>query len=505
MKTFYLIILAMLFLIPSASALVTYPESIDYPYGTVNHLTVSHATSATFDIRINTTDVDGNPIDVYRFQKYLKDTETNIALDPYLCFPFDWRNYTINVYYYNNGTLFDSVSFGIDNGTYSTGLRICFRACDPWYLDMHAAHVLNINKPGHMYVTTNDYDTRSMAFFVTDLNRRIQGFTTGLSVNYSVLNNCIVWRYFSYNPRFYHINTPYNVYAGFSSATMNVSTDDTCINMTAFSCPAIISINVSTISEDASQAIDYTGMMIYFETYPGTGESSTGWWTGQDNSIGDMINAYGDSMGMPYFGLVIAFIIIIICVMTPLGVSIRYNLSFPNFIYAIMSSIGIVISTFLELMAVWMCAVFFTAMIITIVTKYKDSLTDAYHLVTAQPERLAEDKPVAEKRGLFPTINTGFIPVRRGKMRDVGVTNTSYQYSYHPESRGETKEERLRRIITQIESKPKNGHIKITNPSVLAEAKKELKRLESKGSEEQKNSFGILASNGHKTKRRHKR
>lgn len=91
-------------------------------------------------------------------------------------------------------------------------------------------------------------------------------------------------------------------------------------------------------------------------------------------SLGLIVRNYGNDIGMPYFYLFIAFLIIAILVCAPYSFFIRYNLHPPNFIYSIFITAGVALDWSLGLLDLWMLLLYIVTLILIFVIRFREDI-----------------------------------------------------------------------------------------------------------------------------------
>jgi len=136
-------------------------------------------------------------------------------------------------------------------------------------------------------------------------------------------------------------------------------------------------------------------------------------------SLGDWVRDYGDSIGMPWFFLLIAFLIIGITTCLPLALSLRYEIDLPNIAYAGFITIGVLISTGVGLLELWMCLFYFVVIALVIVLRYAEPLREFVSLTPEYTPGVGERR---SERALGITERSLGIRERMRRLKDQGVT-----------------------------------------------------------------------------------
>jgi len=165
-----------------------------------------------------------------------------------------------------------------------------------------------------------------------------------------------------------------------------------------------------------------------------------------------------NGLGLPWGHLIIAFIIIIVCMLVPLSFAIRMDITIPNLVYGVSGFFGFMIATGIGLLEFWMLLILIIGVVLTIVFKYREEMSVIFeyaheHLpvgsaefaygktrkhVTGewgQPSPLARKVVSGVKKGYskipdYPFESARKIPVRARKIwKD---WNTDVEVPYHP-------------------------------------------------------------------------
>jgi hypothetical protein len=205
------------------------------------------------------------------------------------------------------------------------------------------------------------------------------------SIGYSAVNSSTLWRTYFFNASYdsittsninYENNKQYRLYYGVSDLEMvpyqvQIDTDNSIIPIMFSVKPDTGSItNNSKIVDGIETSMLYFGGCVYFETTTNA-SLNTRFATG---NLGDIVRNYGNSIGMPYFFLFIAFMIIGIFTFIPFSFFIKYNLHPPNFVYMIFISIGVVVNYAVNLFDLWMLIFYIGVFILIIIIRYREDI-----------------------------------------------------------------------------------------------------------------------------------
>lgn len=127
------------------------------------------------------------------------------------------------------------------------------------------------------------------------------------------------------------------------------------------------------ILNDLGNPYDYIGALAYIPTgeYP---IASFLYPSLSISTFGVIIHEYGISIGMPWFFMLIVFLIIGVCVSIPFSFAVKYNLDMPNIIYGGSIVLGVWISFALGILPLWMLFLFIAAVVLTVMLRFKEPL-----------------------------------------------------------------------------------------------------------------------------------
>ena len=221
----------------------------------------------------------------------------------------------------------------------------------------------------------------------------------GRTYNYGIQDTVI-----SFGAQFFEYNMSYNIYYGVRMNSAGLTTSNTFIDLPDKTLsPSLFSVSgdwggpgvprVGDVLRETSTEVNrYIGTHIYVETTATTSFNpmfATG-------NLGDWVRSYGNYMGLPWFYLAIAFLIIAICAVIPLSLSLKYDFDLPNFVYVITISIGVIVDWGVNLLDLWMAAFYFIVLIIGLIFTYKEDLgmimsLPGYTFVRGQKVSSSED------------------------------------------------------------------------------------------------------------------
>jgi hypothetical protein len=116
------------------------------------------------------------------------------------------------------------------------------------------------------------------------------------------------------------------------------------------------------------KAVDFIGCYLFFEP----GFHNSGYIPGAPTpgALGQAVRAYGNSIGVPYFYLIIAFLIAAIIGLIPLSIALQYDLNMPNFIYGIFIAVGVTLDFGIGLLDLWMFGMFVLFVVLSVILRY---------------------------------------------------------------------------------------------------------------------------------------
>lgn len=316
-------------------------------------------------------------------------------------FAFDKKEYTVySEMIAGNGniTASDTVGFNF-SGEASQEFHFSVGNCDPPHLDLYASRAIH----GATFEITGNLSDSFIGVITDDsIARNIiaVGFP---SVAPDITGDNLTWQFKSLNTNAFEVMQGYYIYVGIlttgteytTTNTVVTSIDDTCYNV-------VFSMDDykrgTDVKESTSEDLDYVGVGWYFETFiPLNDDGST--WTppNQDNSFGDMVRSWandadawgGEDHTLPWFPVALGIIFVIIAMLIPLGFAIKFNVTIPSLVYGVAMTVGVCLATIVELFAWWMLIAYCVIIALTLVTKYKDNMVEAWETVQGRPLQTA--------------------------------------------------------------------------------------------------------------------
>jgi hypothetical protein len=169
-----------------------------------------------------------------------------------------------------------------------------------------------------------------------------------------------VWQYVAIED-YFTLNNAYYLFVGIPVSEWNqtsdyITTDGTC-EVVNWSVSSLTASN-KTVYLDHSQAHDFVGVVSYFETYTQAGEGEGQSFALTPGNFGVILNNYGESIGIPFFALIIAIILIVVFIAVPYRFASEHNISLPNYAYLICITGGVILCFALGLLEMWMFIMF---------------------------------------------------------------------------------------------------------------------------------------------------
>lgn len=373
--------------------------------------------------------------------------------------PWNNCNYTIGyqLVYYHNQTEYQNDSTLI---TFSQGEALekdyyfSIRNFDPPNMDFEALRV--VGDGCYFEAISNTGNSTTLYLFVTsdnagavcgDQGRFMRGYGTRTLWydndslhSASGLQHEVDWMWFKVKNAPFEAREHYYVYIGFKhqyDGGSNVFTADNT-EITTDNTVQNINFTVNGVSDgsrlkeahscDANYDKDHLGTRAYFESFPclspecreGTG------WTPDDSgqgTVGDDVNAYGVAIGLPWFGVMMGLIIVLIFTLLPLSFSLKWGINIPNFTYAITSFVGWVIGYAVGFFELWMLFLVGGVYGFLVSVKYKDYISRAGQVINVDNRFSGLGNPIAT--GLAPIRSLGRI--RRGKKTPVATKSVVEQ------------------------------------------------------------------------------
>jgi hypothetical protein len=245
--------------------------------------------------------------------------------------------------------------------------------CDPPNMDTGASRV--IGRGVYFNVTSIDVGDPNATFMLdalltdaTDDRNIIDHETYSINANSSILimfKNVIDW------------NQSYFVYVGIkTTGTIYTSTNTQLVTSDGATIIATFSADDTEDDTDVefgtSENIDFYGFYFYFE--PGFHNSGYVPGTPTPGVLGQMVRSYGNSIGVPYFYLIIAFLIAAIISLLPFSIALQYDLNMPNFVYGIFIAVGVTLDFGIGLLDLWMFGMFVLFVCLSVILRYQENI-----------------------------------------------------------------------------------------------------------------------------------
>lgn len=245
--------------------------------------------------------------------------------------------------------------------------------CDPPNMDTGASRV--IGRGVYFNVTGIDVGDPNATFMLdalltdaTDDRNIIDHETYSINANSTVIvmfKNVIDW------------NQSYFVYVGIkTTGTVYTTTNTQLVSADGATIIATFSADDTEDNTDVefgtSENIDYYGFYLYFEP----GFHNSGYIPGAPTpgALGLAVRAYGNSIGVPYFYLIIAFLIAAIIGLLPFSIALQYDLNMPNFIYGIFIAVGVTLDFGIGLLDLWMFGMFVLFVVLSVILRYQEQV-----------------------------------------------------------------------------------------------------------------------------------
>jgi hypothetical protein len=359
-------------------------------------------------------------------------------------FAFDGMPYSVSLavweHWRSNGTIHETYTNMFNLSSFNVSIpdqvmlhHVSFSNAYPPYLSLYGGDA--ITQGFEMNATcldsTGNYTLQPVYFFITDnsssrnllawTSRTIHykpAFTKDLSALWNTtgqvfgygtewLNELIRYNGFEYY-------TSYYIYIGVPDDpdTMLTVIDDTLLPVN-FSVSEIAGVytTFSDVSEYTTvwgAGNHFIGAMAYFETNPSI--YGAGWRPGGGSGgfdLGTALDGYGASIGIPFFSILIAFMVCAICAVIPWRLAVKYEFQLPNFVYTFAVIGGIVLDFSLNIIDLWMFALFILVIVFTAFLRYREEIEKTIGVVTGRPVSLRATAFGAEaeheRRYLMPT------------------------------------------------------------------------------------------------------
>jgi len=330
--------------------------------------------------------------------------------------------------------------------------------CDPPNLDVHAIRVVGRGVLVNISGMNSEDDDHSFTvhFFLTDSTSAHNLIAYGTR---QITNSSTVY---VLGTDFIDWNNSYFLWMGVKIGS--TYTRDNCFFFTDDG--SVMTANFTGEGTDLNDnfalgdgyADDYIGAYIYFE--PGFYDSYVDVSIPGVTNFGQMVIDYGESVGMPWFYLVIAFLITAIVVCIPLSFSLKYHFDMPNFIYGILVIAGVSLNFALGLLYLWMFAVFILVTVFILTIRFKDQLQSLMPWrAPGKSEKVDLSKASLEPYGTEKTKKYPFKQARLPVKTDVGIAPQRVkkpvkQTVQMPLIRPPLESEVYKAKVTQLELKP---------------------------------------------------
>jgi hypothetical protein len=226
-------------------------------------------------------------------------------------------------------------------------------------------------------VTDNDNPRNVYGYALFNVSTQTSETYTlmGKTYNYGILDTVI-----HFGDQFFSYNKTYNIYygvelgqAGLTSSNTFIDIPDNTVSPSYFSLSGTWSghpVSGTELKEDNSQVHKFVGVHIFVDTTPIT-PIHLSFTAG---TLGDWVRTYGDYIGLPWFYLLIAFLIIGIMCAIPLSFSLRFDVELPNIVYGICIIAGSAINLGLNLFDLWMCVFFILVIVFIFVIRFQEQV-----------------------------------------------------------------------------------------------------------------------------------
>lgn len=302
-------------------------------------------------------------------------------------FPFDHKQYFVGLYYSGEYNFFNMSSQSHIQNHFS------FRDFSPEHLDLFALDEIRdgidwwvtsnttASRPLHLHIVDNENDPTAennvIAYGQADVTWGLDDWN--MSWTYHNTKDSSVKEYDSYT---LYVGYDIAYLSGSDLTDYQVTADQTCV-------PVVFSHDSDDtykLFEDSVHDRVYTGVKIYFETQLRTGEGGDGIPFSEQGkgTLGGMVRAYGEDIGLPWLHLFIAVIICIIIVCIPLRFAIEYQKDLPNLIYGIALVVAMSINWGIGMIDLWMYAFFLLIIVLVVYMKYKDVILSGKEFIQPQ-------------------------------------------------------------------------------------------------------------------------
>lgn len=245
-----------------------------------------------------------------------------------------------------------------------------------------------------------------------------------------------------------------------------LATTDSTIELKTFSVDGFD--NESIVIDDLSLEYGFIGGAVYYNMSYATIRGYNSIFT--PGTVGIWLRSFGNTIGIPFFHLLIAFMIIGIAAAIPFSFAIRFDFDMPNFVYALTISIGIILDWGLFLLDLWMVAMYFVLLAFIIVTRFRESI-------------FAEAKPISVPRQIIG--EEGVRKVAKRFARLIKRPSTVPDTGVRPRSRSDMTEEDWLKTYNGVPRKESNGH-----PDLVKWQQREMQKAQLKQEVAEKKAAG---------------
>jgi len=284
-----------------------------------------------------------------------------------------------------------------------------------------------IDIPLYWYITSNGSSRNLIAWAVKNIH--YQPDNTSSSVAFGTvsmdwiqdLKNLVdlgLIQYFSS----YYVYIGVKTSGSFSTSNIHWTADDTVMPMN-FSIGWPYTTLSHLIEYDAGWGAGdkFVGVMVYFETVPSIYQKN-GWTPGHipSSNVGLALDSFGMLLGLPFFSILIAFMVVAICAMIPWRLAIKYDFEMPSFIYGFAVFAGMILNLVLGIIAIWMFALFALVVAFILFTTYREQISGTLGFATGVPWEARNTEEAAPYRERLAAAHASRIGLFN-KAREAGV------------------------------------------------------------------------------------
>lgn len=174
----------------------------------------------------------------------------------------------------------------------------------------------------------------------------------------------------------------------------------------------------STVTEGGST---FVGSVVYFETNPsiygphGTNMLFT------PSGFGVLVDNYGMSIGLPFFSVIIAFLVVGICCFSIFSIAARFDLAIPNVVYGIAVIAGMTLDLMLGLILLWMFVLFCLVVALVCFLTFREQIEGIFGDVQGVPMQMRNTALAREGISLESRLRNLWA-ARKPLAADVGVS-----------------------------------------------------------------------------------